>query len=275
MEQPHSRMSLSDPGVPTPGRMYDFFLNGRDHYPADREAALKVLEKIPEAHYMAHANRVFLQRAAGVIARAGVRQFIDVGSGIPTAWNTHEVVHTVNPDAKIVYVDNDPVVLEESREILRKRGETNAIYVDGDVRNPESILQHPEVRDLIDFTQPVGYMHIAIWHFVGDEYNPPGLIRQYMEAVPPGSYLALSHVTADKQDAQKVARFKEVYSNTPSGLHFRTIAEIARFFTGLNYVAPRDGVEADISYVDLWGSKNPSEVDPSHTWLPCGVACKP
>ncbi|MBO2447716.1 SAM-dependent methyltransferase [Actinomadura barringtoniae] len=275
MEKSRTRTSNVDPNVPSSGRIYDFLLNGRDHYPADKAAARKVLERVPEAHYMAHANRVFLQRAAGRIARAGVRQFIDIGSGIPTAWNTHEVVQVVDPQARVVYVDNDPVVLEMSQEILSRNGESNAVYVDADVREPDSILTNPAVRDLIDFDQPVGYMHIAIWHFAADEYDPWGLVTRYLDAVPSGSYLALSHVTSDDQKPDKVQRFKDVYANTPSGVHFRTREEINRFFTGLEFLPPYEGAEPALSFVDKWGSKNPNVVDPSHTWLPCGVARKP
>ncbi|MEU5878748.1 SAM-dependent methyltransferase [Spirillospora sp. NPDC047279] len=275
MEQARPRTSSVDPNTPSPGRIYDFLLNGRDHYPADKEAARRVLERVPEAHYMAHANRVFLQRAAGRIAREGVRQFIDIGSGIPTAWNTHEVVQVVDPDTRVVYVDNDPVVLEMSEEILRRTGETNAIYVDGDIRRPETILDNPRVRELIDFDRPIGYMQVAIWHFVGDEYDPWGLVDHYLNAVPPGSYLALSHITQDGQDQEKVQRFKDVYAATESGVHFRTREEIGRFFSGLDYLPPQTGTEPALSFVDKWGSKNPAEVDPSHSWIPCAVARKP
>src|SRR3569833_286104 len=263
-----------DPTTPSTGRMYDYFLNGRHYLPVDEEAARNVLRKVPEAHYMANANRVFLQRAAGTIARTGVRQFIDIGAGIPTQWNTHEVVQVVDPDAKVVYVDNVPVVLDHSKELLRHSGEKNVIYVDGDISDPDSILESPEVRANIDFSEPVGYMHIAIWHFVSNGADPWALVRRYLNAVPSGSYLALSHVAADGQDPDKVQRFIDVYKGATAPLHFRTKDEISRFFEGLEYLSPYEGAEPGISFVDKWGSKNPNEVDPSHTWLPCGVGRK-
>lgn len=263
-----------DPTVPSVGRIYDYFLNGRYHLPVDVEAAERVREMVPEAYYLAHANRGFLQRAAGRIAREGVTQFIDIGAGIPTQWNTHEVVHTVNPDAVVVYVDNDPLILQEAAEMLRRRGEKNAIYISGDIREPAGILDHPEVKRLIDFDRPIGYMHVAIWHCVGPEDAPYGLMKQYLDAVVSGSYLALSHSTTDGQRPEKVQRLREVYAATPGG-NFRTWDEIDRFFDGLEYLPPYEGAEPGLSYCDLWGSKNPNEVDPAHTWLPAGVARKP
>jgi hypothetical protein len=264
-----------DPTVPSVGRMYDYYLNGRYHLPVDVAAAERVREKVPEIHYMAHSNRGFLQRAAGRMARDGVRQFIDVGAGIPTQWNTHEVVHIIDPDAKVVYVDIDPLVLEESREMLRRRGETNAIYVDGDVREPAGIIGHPEVQALIDFSRPVGYIHAAIWHFVAPEDDPYELMRQYMDAVPSGSHLALSHVTADGQRPEKVGRLHDVYSEANAHVYFRDLAEIDKFFTGLEYLSPYEGAKPSLSFCDIWGSREMGETDPAHTWLPAGVARKP
>jgi hypothetical protein len=264
-----------DPTVPSVGRMYDYFLNGRYHLPVDVEAAERVRELVPEVHYMAHANRGFLQRAAGRMAREGITQFIDIGAGIPTQWNTHEVVHTVNPDAIVIYVDNDPLVLQEATEMLYRRGEQNAIYISGDICDPPGILDHPEVKRLIDFDRPVGYMHVSIWSSVHPEKDPYGLMKQYLDAVVSGSYLALSHSTADGQRPEKVQRIREVYSATRPGANFRTWDEIDRFFDGLEYLPPYKGAEPGLSYCDLWGSKNPNEVDPAHTWMPAGVARKP
>ncbi|MFD0856080.1 SAM-dependent methyltransferase [Actinomadura adrarensis] len=270
---PHA--TTPDSERPSPGRIYDWFLNGNDHTAADEKAARMLHEKIPELYYMAQANRVFLQRAAGVIARAGIRQFIDLGSGIPTAWNTHEIVQVVDPDARVVYVDNDPVVIEMSREMLRRRGEKNVAYIDGDIQDPDAILNHPDVRRNIDFSKPVGHMHIAIWHFVPDQLDPWALLRRYLDSSPSGSHLALTHITADGQREEKVKRFYEVYANATAQLRMRTVRSIDRFFDGLEYLPPCEGAEAGLSFVDIWGSKNPSEADPSHTWIPCGVAVKP
>lgn len=263
-----------DPTTPSTGRIYQYFLNGRHYLPVDEQAARNLLNKVPEFHYVANANRVFLQRAAGVIARAGVRQFIDIGAGIPSQWNTHEVVQVVEPDAKVVYVDNDPMVLAHSQELLRRSGETNVIYVEGDISNPASIIENPEVRANIDFTQPVGYMHVAVWHFVPDGADPWARVSQYMNAVPSGSYLALSHITAEGQDPGKVQRFKDVYKNSTAPLNFRTLDEIERLFEGLEFLAAYEGVGPGLSFIDKWGSKNPGEVDPAHTWGACGVGRK-
>lgn len=264
-----------DPTKPSAGRMYDFYLNGRLHTEVDRAAARKILEVIPETHYLANANRVFLQRAVGVMARAGIRQFIDVGAGLPTQWNTHEVAQVVDPSARVVYVDNDAMVLAEARDILQRRGETNVVYTEGDIRNPEGILDNPDVRERIDFSQPIGYVHVAIWHFVPDELDPFGLLQKFMDAVPSGSYLALSHGTADGQRPEKIQRWWDVYSQASAQLHLRPRTDIERFFTGLEYLPPYEGAEPGLSYIDVWGSKNPASADPAHSWIPCGVARKP
>jgi hypothetical protein len=265
-----------DSTKPSVGRLYDYYLNGRYHFQVDRDAAERIRAKIPEVHYMAHANRGFLQRAAGFMARAGLRQFIDIGAGLPTQWNSHEVVHTVDPDAVVVYVDNDPGVLAESTAMLAARGEKNAIYVAGDIREPASILDSAEVRALIDFTQPVAYIHAAVWHFVPPEADPHGLMRQYIGAVPSGSYVALSHVTADGQQPEKVQNFLDVYASSNANLAFRTIPEIKQLFDGLDFEPPYEGARSGLSFCDLWGSKNPDGVrtEPSHTWLAAGVARK-
>jgi hypothetical protein len=271
---PQSIAAQNGPQIASAGRIYDYFLNGRHHTPADEKAARQLQEKIPELHYMAQANRIFLQRAAGVMARSGIKQFIDLGSGICTAWNTHEVAQVVHPDAKVVYVDNDPVVVGLSRELLRRKAERNVAFVDADITDPASVLGASEVQGLIDFSQPVGYIHVAIWHFVPNELDPWGLVRTYLDAVPTGSHLALSHVTADGQPSDKLERFDEVYANVNVKLRFRSRTEIDRFFTGLEYLPPYDGAQPGLSHVDVWGSNKGSIIDPSHTWIPAGVARK-
>ena len=265
-----------DPEVPDAGRMYDYFLGGDQFLPVDQAAAQRVLEKVPETYYLAHGNRRFVQKAASAIARRGVKQFVDVGSGIPTAFNTHEIVHHVLGDAPVVYVDNSAQVFWHGQELLRKAGETKVAMLKADVRDPDSILNAPEVRELIDFSQPVGMMLCAVMHFVEDEADPWGLVRAYMDAFPPGSYLALSHVTADGRPPEKVQRFRDVYDNVSAHLYFRTHEEIERMFTGagVEYIAPREDAEPGLSYVDEWGSKNLSEVDPNSKWFPAGVAVK-
>jgi hypothetical protein len=266
-----------DTSVPSAGRMYDYFLNGRQWYPVDVEAAQRVLRVVPETHYLAHANRSFVQLATGALAREhGVRQFIDLGSGIPTQFNSHQVAHVVDRDIPVVYVDNDPQVLFHGEYLLRRAGETRVAMVEGDACDPGSVLDNAHVRELIDFSQPVGMLHCAVWHFVPDDHNPWALIREYMDAVVPGSFLALSHVTAEGQRPEKVARFKEVYDGASASLHFRTIEQIDRMFTsaGLEYLPPYRGADAALSFVDVWGSKNPAEANPAHTWLPAGVAMK-
>jgi hypothetical protein len=266
-----------DISLPSAGRMYDRWLNGTEWYDVDREAALRLEEKVPEILYLAQANRRFVQVGAGVMARAGIRQFIDVGSGIPTQFNTHQVAHLINPGAAVVYVDNDPEVLFHGTHLLQQWGETQVIMLEGDVREPGSILDSPKVRHLIDFNEPVGMMLCSILHFVSDENDPWQLVRDYMAPCASGSYLALSHGTFEGQRPDKVQRFNDVYSGASAQLYQCTFAEIDRMFTeaGLEYLPPYDGAEPSLSYVDKWGSRNPDMVDPSHSWVPAGVAVKP
>lgn len=259
---------------PAPAWMYDYYVNGRFYREVDAEAARRVLELVPETHYIANANRGFGKRAVERMAREGVRQFLDIGAGLPAQWCTHEVARKFHPEAAVVYIDYDQQVVDYSNEILRLDGITNVIYVQGDIRDPDSILGNPKVRSVIDFTRPVGQLHAAVWHFVADDENPPDLIRQYIDAVPTGSFLGLSHITSDGQDKAKVQRFLDVYSRSSASVHFRTREQIAELFVGLEFLPPYAGPQPALSFVDLWGSTAPHHVDPAHTWLPAGVAVK-
>jgi hypothetical protein len=170
-------VTSQDPGLPPaidtsrphPARVYDYFLDGKDHYPADRKAGEQVLEAVPTAKAMARANRAFLQRAVQLLARAGIRQFLDIGTGLPTRGSIHQTAHEITPDADIVYVDNDPVVLAHSRALLAG---DHAVVVQGDLRQPDSILGDPALGKAIDFDRPVAVLLVAILHFLSDQDRP-------------------------------------------------------------------------------------------------------
>src|SRR6266576_4061927 len=179
-----------DTGRPTPARIYDYMLQGNNYFQVDRFAAEQILKAAPEIRDAAWSNRGFHQRAAKWIAEQGVRQFIDIGSGLPTVGNTHEVVRKVSPDARVVYVDNDPMVLAYGRALLGD--DPGATVILADVCDPDTVLGDPVLREVIDFTQPVGLLITAVLHFVSDASHPYELISRYMAALPEGSYLALS-----------------------------------------------------------------------------------
>src|SRR6266511_2738859 len=178
-----------------PARIYDCLLGGKDNYPVDREAAEQVLAAVPTARHMARANRAFLQRAVRFLAgEAGIRQFLDIGTGFPTQGNVHEVAQGVTADARVVYVDNDPIVHVHSNALLAC---DNTIVVLADLREPDAILSHPHVRQVIDFGQPMALLLVAILHFIRDAEDPAGIIARFRDAMAPDSYLAISHATGD------------------------------------------------------------------------------
>jgi hypothetical protein len=264
-----------DPSRPAPARIYDYLLSGENNFPADRDAADRITAVVPEVRDCAWANRGFHQRAAKWIARRGVRQFIDIGSGLPTVRNTHEVVQAVDPQCRVVYVDNDPMVREQAAELLTGRADVRAIL--GDLRDPDGVLAHPDVCALIDFNQPTGLMMTAVMHFVADTWAPHQILGRYLEMLAPGSYLALSHLTDDHKPPRAVAEFRHVFDHATEQMHFRPRADIERFFTGLELVAPyRPGAKGRLCYAGDWGAVDPelAESDGSR-WLYCGVAKRP
>jgi len=220
---------------PHPARIYDYYLGGKDNFPADRVVAEQILAIAPESRVNAQANRAFLRRAVRFLAReAGIRQFLDIGAGLPTEGNVHEVAHAVAPAARVVYVDNDPIVLTHARALLAA---DNATIVQGDLRDPGGILEHPVVREALSFDQPVGLLLVAILHLIGDEDDPAGIVAQLRDALPPGSYVVLSHATADFDPERAVEAIK-VYKAGTVTLVPRSRAQIERYFAGFELVDP-------------------------------------
>lgn len=261
-----------DPARPAPARIYDFLLNGRNHFQADREAAQGILALAPEIKDCAWANRGFHQRAAKWIAERGVRQFLDIGSGLPTVGNTHEVVQKVSPACRVVYVDNDPMVRIHAGEILTDRRTVRVVR--GDLREPDALLASEDVQELIDFSEPAGLLMTAVVHFVADEWDPQALTARYVSALAPGSYLALSHLTNDYKPERTVRRFCQVFDKATEQMHFRTRDQVAGFFSGLTLVPPRAAETVGrLCYAGDWGADDPELADSDGSrWLYCGVA---
>jgi len=263
-----------DPTRPSPARMYDYMLGGTRNLQVDRDATARFLAQFPDLLDAASANRGFLRRAARLMAHThGIRQFIDIGSGLPTQNNTHETVHQVAPDARVVYVDVDPMVALYARELLTDDGKTAVIQAD--LRDPDSVLGHPELRRLIDFSQPAGLLMTAVLQFVADGSDPWGLVARYLRAVPAGSYLALSHITGDMLSARSVRTGVEIYERATESAYPRTKAEILRFFDGLELVPPYPGAEPGLANVGQWGAEDPAAAnsDGAQAFY-CGVARK-
>jgi len=217
--------------------MYDYFLGGKDNYAVDQEAAREILQAVPEVRAMALENRAFLQRAVRfLVGEAGIRQIIDIGTGIPAAGNVHEIAQDTAPDVRVIYVDNDPIVHVHASALLTGTGSTRIVLAD--LREPEAILAHPKVRELIDFSQPVALLLIAILHFITDDENPGEIIATFRDALLPGSYLALSHGTADFHSEDTVSHGTRVYQRATAPLVLRSHAQATALFDGFDLVEP-------------------------------------
>jgi len=259
---------------PSPARIYDYMLRGSHHFQSDADAAERILAVAPEIRDCAWSNRGFHQRAAAWIAGQGIRQFLDIGSGLPTVGNTHEVVRKVHPDARVVYVDNDPLVEQHSQEILDESGRVSVLCAD--LREPDSILGHPAVRKLIDPAEPTGLLMTAVLMFVPDSDDPWDLVARYMRALRPGSCLSLSHLTDDAKPPLAVDGFRRVFDRATEQMHFRSRAQVARFLDGLEVIPPYPGAPQDLTYSGLWGAEDVQLADSDGSrWLYCAVARKP
>jgi S-adenosyl methyltransferase len=226
-----------DTSIAHQARIYDYWLGGKDNYAADRKAAEAAIAAYPGVATGARANRQFLARVVRHLAgEAGIRQFLDIGTGIPTANNTHEVAQSVGPDSRVVYVDYDPVVLIHARALLASRHEGLIDYLDADLRGPEAILD--QASRTLDFSRPVAIMLIAILHAIGDQDDPYQIVARLIDAMPAGSYLAISHVASDI-DPEKIAE-ATARLNQLSHQHFtlRNHAEVTRFFGDLELLEP-------------------------------------
>jgi O-methyltransferase involved in polyketide biosynthesis len=232
--QPHG--ASFDASVAHPARIYNYWLGGKDNFAADRRAAQEVIDVMPVIAQVARSNRLFLSTAVHyLVTEAGIRQFLDIGTGLPTENNTHEVAQRVAPESRIVYVDNDPIVLSHARALLTSDPRGQCTYVDADAREVDKILG--EAAGMLDFSQPVAVMMLGLLHFIPDADDPYGLTRRYMDAVPPGSYLAISHGSSDLRTETQAAG-QRYNSRSATAITFRSRQEVTRFFTGLDLVPP-------------------------------------
>jgi S-adenosyl methyltransferase len=221
---------------PHPARVYNYWLGGKDNYEADRAAAREVIAAMPNIVPTAQANRAFLRRAVQyLVEEAGIRQFLDIGTGLPTAQNTHEVAQDIAPESRIVYVDNDPIVLSHARALLTSTPEGATAYLQADARDPEKIL--PEAARTLDFGRPVAVMLLAIMQFIPDSDGPHQIVSRLMDAVPPGSYLVMSNATLDFDPSGSPCADR-YNARVATQLTPRTRTQIARFFGGLDLVEP-------------------------------------
>lgn len=224
-----------DPRIPNAARMYDYFLGGKDNFQADRELAELVLAVLPEAREGALQNRLFIGRVVRYLVDQGITQFIDLGSGLPARENVHEVAHRYAPEAKVVYVDNDPVVCTHGRALLADP--ERVLMLEADARRPEHVLDDPEVRKLIDFERPVALLMMFFLHLVPDSDDPHGFVAAYREALAPGGYLALTHLSTDWK-SERTQQIVEVYQQANAPFCPRSGKEIEAFFGDFELIPP-------------------------------------
>ena len=226
-----------DTGVAHIARVYNYWLGGKDNFAADREAAELVISSYPTILASVRAQRDFLGRAVEyLVAQAGIRQFLDIGTGLPTASNTHEVAQLVAPESRVVYVDNDPIVLAHARALLASDPQGSTAYLDADLRNTAEILA--EAAETLDFSQPIAVMLIGVLHCIPDADDPAGLLGRLLDAVPPGSYLAIAHPASDIHASQIGAATKRLNQVMADPVTMRSHDQVARFLDGLDLVEP-------------------------------------
>ncbi|WP_330172502.1 SAM-dependent methyltransferase [Streptomyces sp. NBC_01498] len=252
MERPAWVPQGIDISVPSVSRIYDYYLGGSHNFEVDREAARKAMEFMPGLPKIMQANRAFMRRAVRFAVAEGVTQFLDIGSGIPTFGNVHEVAQKADPDARVVYVDHDPVAVAHSRAVLEGNG--NAAVVAADLRTPRQILDSPEVADLLDLNRPVALLLVSVLHFLEDDDKPFAAVAELTGALAPGSLVVLTHaaVAGIPLPQEKVAGTVGVYRDIRNPLVMRTREEIARFFDGSELVEP------GLVPMGGWRPENPS-----------------
>jgi len=252
-----------DTSRPHSARIYDYFLGGKNHFAADREVAEKSLASVPSGRIGAREQRAFLGRAVSYLAgEAGIRQFLDIGTGLPTTDNVHEVAQAIAPSARVVYVDNDPLVLAHARALLTSSAEGRTAYIHADLRSPAEILSSPVVREVLDFSQPIALMLVGILHFLDQKDEPEGIIDTLRDSLAPGSYLTASHLNPE-HDPAGVAAGVRAYRAGGVTVQARDSGELAALaFRDLELVPP------GIVSVSEW---RPDSVEPRPT--PAEVSC--
>lgn len=237
MSSPHAARNL-DTSRPHSARMYDYYLGGKDHFPVDKQAAEAVADAYPGIFVCARENRAFMHRATRVLAQEhGIRQWLDIGTGIPTEPNVHQVAQSVVPDARVVYADNDPLVLRYAERLMSGTPQGRTTYIEADVNDPDSLLSAPELAEVLDLSQPVALSLNALMHFITDAGDPYGIVSRVMAALPSGSALALSHCTPDF-DPPTWEKVTDIYTRSGTPVQFRSRKDVARLFEGLDLLDP-------------------------------------
>jgi len=224
-----------DPTLPSSARVYDYLLGGGHNFAADREVGERLVVMLPGAREGARLNRAFLRRAVLFMISSGIRQFLDIGSGIPTVGNVHEVAQKADPESRVVYVDNEPVAVAHSRQVLRDNERASAIRAD--LTDPRAVLSHPETTRLLDFDRPIGLLIVSVLHFVPESKDPGALLAHYREALAPGSFLAMSHLSADHRPAETAA-LVEVTKRTRDPSYPRSRQRFTQLFDGFELQDP-------------------------------------
>jgi hypothetical protein len=270
MDRPEWAPDGIDVNRPSAARIYDYWLGGSHNFAIDREVAREVTALVPETSMIMQVNRAFLHRAVRFLVNEGIRQFLDLGSGIPTLGNVHEVAQKASPDTKVVYVDIDPVAVAHSRHILGDN--PNATVIHEDLRNSAAILADPKVRGLLDFDQPIAVLLNAVLHFVPMEDDAEAIVGRFRDALAPGSFIALSHGTADGVllSNEQIDQGTEQMARTTTPVTTRTRAEVERLFTGLELVEP------GVVWTAQWQPEHPDEVieQPERSTAYAGVGRK-
>jgi hypothetical protein len=244
---------------PNVARLYDYCLGGKNHYAVDREAAEKIRAVFPDLGDATWANRGFHGRAAGWIARQGIRQFVDIGCGLPTTRDTYATVRPHSSEARVVYVDRDPAVVAHGNALLRRKGVTSVLLAD--IRDPTGLLVGLQLDGLLDLTEPVGLLVTAVMHFVADVDYPLGCLARLATAFAPGSFLALSHASSDHLPPAVTQTVAEAFTKAGEQVYLRPKAEIAHFFDGLDVVPPYPGAQPELVHAGLWGCEDPELAD--------------
>jgi hypothetical protein len=263
----HEDVPLDRPNV---ARMYDYFLGGGHNFAVDRQAARHAISLWPDLPLMMQANRAFLRRTVTFLVAEGIEQFLDLGSGIPTAGNVHEVAQRQSPTARVVYVDVDPVAVAHSRSLLR--GNALATVVQADARRPEQVLGDPETGRLLDLGRPVAVLAVALLHFIPADEQVRDLMAGLGAATAPGSYLVLSHATAERVPQEMQDQAVRIYSGSNSPFHFRSREEITRLFEGFELVEP------GLTYLPGWRPEAADDLfldEPERSLMFGGVGKKP
>ena len=255
-----------DQSKPHPARMYDYMLGGKNHFEVDREAAEVAMSAAPAARAMVLENRAFLGRAVRHLAEAGITQYLDIGTGLPGEGNTGEVARAIQPDSRVAYVDYDPIVAVHSRALLAG-DESHTAVVLADVREPKSILEHPQVRELLDFDQPIAVLMVALLHFVSDEEDAAGIVATFRDALAPGSALVISHGT-DGGKPEVSAAARKGWANARSQIVVRDHDEIAALFGDFELVEP------GLVQLPLWRPDGAVREDWKTIWLEGAVGFK-